>query len=103
MIEPGKNGRRSGNVAKGRCETGRSAKNGRPLVRWILSGPSGVCQARRRRVRGPGVAAAANAVAEHPCKRSCERVQRASRSVAGGGIEARYARRSMNPRSRSGH
>ncbi len=36
MIEPGKNGRRSGSVAKGRCETGCSAKNGRPLVRWIL-------------------------------------------------------------------
>ena len=36
MIEPGKNGRRSGSVAKGRCEAGCSAKNGRPLVRWIL-------------------------------------------------------------------
>ncbi len=38
MIEPGKNGRRSGSVAKGRCEAGCVAKNGRPLVRWILSG-----------------------------------------------------------------
>ena len=37
MIEPGKNGRRSGSVAKGRCEAGCSAKNGRPLVRWILA------------------------------------------------------------------
>ncbi|MCY3704472.1 MAG: VOC family protein [Gammaproteobacteria bacterium] len=37
MIEPGKNGRRSGSVAKGRCEAGCSAKNGRPLVRWILT------------------------------------------------------------------
>ena len=36
MIEPGKNGRRSGSVAKGRCEAGCFAKNGRPLVRWIL-------------------------------------------------------------------
>ena len=36
MIEPGKKGRRSGSVAKGRCETGCFAKNGRPLVRWIL-------------------------------------------------------------------
>ena len=37
MIEPGKNGRRSGSVAKGRCEGGCFAKNGRPLVRWILT------------------------------------------------------------------
>ena len=37
MIEPGKNGRRSGSVAKGRCEAGCFAKNGRPLVRWILT------------------------------------------------------------------
>ena len=37
MIEPGKNGRRSGSVAKGRCEAGCFAKNERPLVRWILS------------------------------------------------------------------
>ncbi len=36
MIEPDKNGRRSGSVAKGRCEAGCFAKNGRPLVRWIL-------------------------------------------------------------------
>ena len=36
MIEPGKNGRRSGSVAKGRCEAGCVAKNGRPLARWIL-------------------------------------------------------------------
>ncbi|MYI64994.1 MAG: IS110 family transposase, partial [Gemmatimonadetes bacterium] len=36
MIGPGKNGRRSGSVAKGRCEAGCFAKNGRPLVRWIL-------------------------------------------------------------------
>ena len=32
MIEPGKNGHRSGSVAKGRCEAGCFAKNGRPLV-----------------------------------------------------------------------
>ena len=36
MIEPGRNGHRSGSVAKGRCEAGCFAKNGRPLARWIL-------------------------------------------------------------------
>ncbi len=39
MIGPRKNGRRSGSVAKGRCEAGCFAKNGRPLVRWILARP----------------------------------------------------------------
>ncbi len=37
MIEPGKNGRRSGSVAKGRCEASCFVTNGRPLVRWILT------------------------------------------------------------------
>ena len=41
MIEPGKNGRRSGSVAKGRCEAARFAKNRRPLARWILTAASG--------------------------------------------------------------
>ena len=42
MIEPGKKGHRSGSVAKGRCEAGRFAKNGRPLVRWILTATNGL-------------------------------------------------------------
>ena len=41
MIEPGKNGHRSGSVAKGRCEAARFAKNGRLLVRWILTTTNG--------------------------------------------------------------
>ncbi len=48
MIEPGKNGRRSGSVAKGRCEASCFVTNGRPLVRWILvrwSGHRRVAQA----------------------------------------------------------
>jgi len=64
MIEPGKNRRRSGSVAKGRCETGCSAKNGRPLARWILPVLSDVRQPPGRGVRYP-LSVAANAVAEH--------------------------------------
>ena len=64
MIGPGKNGRRSGSVAKGRCEAGCFAKNGRPLVRWILNHETSVREARGRRVQNPETAAA-NAVAEH--------------------------------------
>ena len=63
MIEPGRNGRRSGSVAKGRCETGCSAKNGRPLVRWILNHETDVREARVLRAQNPETAAA-NAVAE---------------------------------------
>ena len=48
-------------------------------------------------------AAAANAAAEHPRERSGEPVQRASRSAAGGGVEARDAGPPMCPRSRSGN
>ena len=58
MIEPGKNGRRSGSVAKGRCEPGCVAKNGRPLVRWILNCKSGL---RRGRLgRGCGTSSLAS-------------------------------------------
>ncbi len=74
MIEPGKNGRRSGSVAKGRCEAGCFAKNGRPLVRWILNHETGVREARGRRAQNPETAAA-NAVAEHLRKRFGEPVQ----------------------------
>ncbi len=74
MIEPGKNGRRSGSVAKGRCEAGCFAKNGRPLVRWILIHETGVQRARGRRVRYPP-ATAADAVAAHLRERLGEPVQ----------------------------
>ena len=67
---------------------------------WRLPGLSRVQQARHRRVREPS-AAAANAVADHPRERSGEPVQRASRSVASGGMEASDAGPSMYPRSRS--
>ena len=70
------------------------------VIPW-LPGLSGVRQARRRRIRDPSPAAA-NAAAEHPCKRSGEPVQRPLRSAAGGGMEARDAGPSMYPRSRSG-
>ncbi len=63
MIGPGKNGRRSGSVAKGRCEAGCFAKNGRPLVRWILDNETGVREARGGRVRHRATAAG-DAVAE---------------------------------------
>ena len=68
----------------------------------LLSGLKGVRQARRRRVRDPA-AAAADAVAAHPRKRSGKPVQRASQSAADGGMEARDAGPSMYPRSRSGN
>ena len=71
MIEPGKNGRRSGTVAKGRCEAGCVAKNGRPLARWILPGLSRARDPRGDRVRDPATADA-DAVAEHLRERSGE-------------------------------
>ncbi len=74
MIEPGKNGRRSGSVAKGRCETGCSAKNGRPLARWILTYVSPVRQALGRGFQYPAAAAVA-AVPGHLRERSGEPVQ----------------------------
>jgi len=73
MIEPGRNGRRSGSVAKGRCEAGRFAKNGRPLARWILKHETGVRRARWGHFRDPANAAAA--VAEHSRARSGKPVQ----------------------------
>ena len=72
-----------------------------PGVGWLPL-LSGVGQARRRHVRDP-VATAANAVAEHPIERPAEPVQRASRTAAGGGMEARDAGPSMYLRSRSGY
>ncbi len=76
MIEPGKNGRRSGSVAKGRCEAGCFAKNGRPLVRWILNDLS---RAKHPLGAAPGDPAAGtdDAVAEHLRERSGEPVQTA--------------------------
>ena len=74
MIEPGKNGRRSGSVAKGRCEAGCFAKSGRPLVRWILTNETGGREARGGRVRDPADAAA-DAVAAHLRERAGEPVQ----------------------------
>ena len=74
MIEPGRNGRRSGSVAKGRCETGCSAKNGRPLVRWILTDLRRAKHPRGRRARDPATAAA-EAVAGHLRERSGEPLQ----------------------------
>ena len=76
MIEPGRNGHRSGSVAKGRCEAGCFAKNGRPLARWILPDLSRVQHSLGRRVRNPGTAAA-DAVAEHLRTRFGEPVQAA--------------------------
>ena len=74
MIEPGKNGRRSGSVAKGLCEAGCFAKNGRPLVRWILTNISRVRQALGRGVRDTATAAVA-AVSGHLRERSGGAVQ----------------------------
>ena len=74
MIEPGKNGRRSGSVAKGRCEAGCFAKSGRPLARWILNNETGVREARWGRLRDPDTAAD-DAVAAHLCARFVEPVQ----------------------------
>ncbi len=74
MIEPGKNGRRSGSVAKGRCEAGCFVKNGRPLVRWILTDLRRAKHPRGRRAPDPAPAAA-DAVAEHLRKRSGGPVQ----------------------------
>jgi len=74
MIEPGKNGHRSGSVAKERCEAGCFAKNGRPLVRWILPDISRVQPA-----LGSGVwdtaTAAVEAVAGHLREHAGEPVQ----------------------------
>ena len=74
MIEPGKNGHRSGSVAKGRCEAGRFAKNGRPLVRWILPDISRVRPALWRGVPDPATAAV-EAVAGYLRERAGEPVQ----------------------------
>ncbi len=74
MIEPGKNGHRSGSVAKGRCEAGCFAKNGRPLVRWILTDLNRAKHPRGRHLREPA-AGTADEVAAHLRERSGEPAQ----------------------------
>ena len=81
-------------VSDARPEVGAAALAQAYLGVGWLPGLSGVRQAPRRRVRHP--------VTEHPRERSGERVQRAWRSAAGGGMEARDAGPSMYPRIRSG-
>ena len=82
MIEPDKNGHRSGSVARGVARQVASGKTGVRLT-WILtpiSGVpypiSGVRRARRRRVRDPS-SSTGNAVAGNHRKRSGEPVQTA--------------------------
>ena len=100
MIEPDKNGHRSGSVARGVARQVASGKTGVRLT-WILSAQTGVRQARRRRVRDP-LAPTANAVAEHARARFGEPVQHASRSAVSGGMEASDGGPSMYPRGRNG-
>ncbi len=83
------------------ASTASSFERPRGYNGMLLNSKSSAERARGPRVRAPSPAAA-NAVAEHPRKRSGEPVHRASGSAVGGGMEARDAGPSMYSRNRSG-